>query len=270
MDDIKLRIKEIIKESGLTLEEFARKIGTHQSSLSRALSEKHNIGEAMINKILIAFDINKNWLLTGQGKKEIMPYTFIETASSVVAEPQGFYETKSRTLKNDDTEPYLTKVGTKYFELPNGKFRMVVPFVPVRAYAGYADNCCDAEFVEKLEEREFTVDEIYHGRYYSFEIKGDSMTYLGRGSLYDGDVVLARELGKYHWKDELRINKYPVWVIVLKNTIICKQIINHDVEAGTITCHSLNTSPEYADFDLKLDNVLQLLNVVKKESDYSL
>ena len=68
MNDIKLRIRNLIKNSGYTIDEFANKIGTHQSSLSRALAEKNNVGDAMINKISIAFDINKDWLLTGEGE----------------------------------------------------------------------------------------------------------------------------------------------------------------------------------------------------------
>ena len=41
-----------------------KKIGTHQSSLSKCLSTDNNVGIAMIDKIVIAFGINKVWLLT--------------------------------------------------------------------------------------------------------------------------------------------------------------------------------------------------------------
>lgn len=68
-EDIKRRVRSIIKELHLTLSDFALKIGTHQSTLSRALSDGNTFGDALINKIIIAFDIDKHWLLTGEGDK---------------------------------------------------------------------------------------------------------------------------------------------------------------------------------------------------------
>lgn len=66
-EDIKLRIKELINNNG-GVTSFAKKIGTHQSSLSKCLSPDNNVGIAMIDKIVIAFGINKVWLLTGDGE----------------------------------------------------------------------------------------------------------------------------------------------------------------------------------------------------------
>ena len=68
MSEIQQRIKLFIKEVNMSMSEFSKKIGTHQSSLSRALSEGNNVGDAMINKIALAFDISKTWLLTGEGQ----------------------------------------------------------------------------------------------------------------------------------------------------------------------------------------------------------
>jgi hypothetical protein len=48
-----------------------------------------------------------------------------------------------------------------------------------------------------------------------------------------------------------------------------KQIINHDTERGVITCHSLNESPEYADFKLNIDDVIKLFYVIDKSRNIS-
>ena len=101
----------------------------------------------------------------------------------------------------------------------------------------------------------------------AFEIKGDSMDDDTRKSLANGDIVLGRELGSEHWRDKLRTNEYPNWIIVLDNTILCKQIINQDVEKGTITCHSLNTSPEYSDFELSFNDIRQMFNIIQRVSN---
>jgi Predicted transcriptional regulators len=241
--EIAERLRYIRKALGKTQLEFADSLGMKQGSYSDVeRGRTKNISDHILKTIGRLYNVSIDYLMTGEG---------------------------NMFTTDEDREPYLiTKSGTKYYELPNGMFKMVVPFVPAKAYAGYVDEFKDAEFVKSLEEREFTVREIHHGRYYSFEIKGDSMDDDSKRSLSNGDIVLARDLGREHWKDGLRIKDYSAWIIVLKNTIVCKQIVEQDMEAGIITCHSLNPSPEYCDFKLHLDEIQQLLNIVKRESDY--
>lgn len=159
-----------------------------------------------------------------------------------------------------------TGSGVKYFELSDNKFRMRVPLVPFNAYARYANEACSTIEQEKEEwdEVEFIVDKIGHGNYMAFEIKGDSMDDDSRRSFVQGDIVLARELDKIHWKDGLRYEKYPFWIIVLEGTILCKQIIDQNIETGEITCHSLNHSPEYSDFTINLQQVFRIFNIIQK------
>lgn len=168
------------------------------------------------------------------------------------------------TKVSQPLENFRTKAGSSYEELPNGKYKLTVPFVPVRAQARYVAEYTDAEFISDLEDMTFIVDRIGNGKYLAFEIQNDSMDDNTKNSIPDGAVVLARELGRQHWTSKFRTNQYPYWIIVHKTTILCKEIVNHDVEKGVITCHSLNESPEYQDFDLKLNDVHQLFNIVKK------
>lgn len=164
----------------------------------------------------------------------------------------------------DTPNGFQTKAGSRYEELANGKYKVTVPFVPVKAQARYVAEYTDAEFISDLEDMTFIVDRVGNGKYLAFEIQNDSMDDNTKNSIPDGAVVLARELGRQHWTSKFRTNQYPFWIIVHKTTILCKEIVNHDVEKGIITCHSLNESPEYQDFDLKLDDVHQLFNIVKK------
>lgn len=161
----------------------------------------------------------------------------------------------------------ITSSGVKYYELPNGKYRMRVPLIPIEAYAKYIDEYRDAEFIDNLEETEFIVDKIGHGRYFAFEIKGDSMDDGSIKSIPHGSTVLARELKREHWIDGngLKTKDYPYWIIVLDNTILCKQIIKQDKIQGKYICHSLNPSKEYnSDFDVNIDDIKQLLNIIQK------
>lgn len=172
---------------------------------------------------------------------------------------------------NEMQETFKTKSGNIIDELPNGKFLLTVPLLPHKAHATYISEFHDAEYISDLTKVSFIVDRVPRGHYMAFEIINDSMNDAtldrpaSREAILDGDIVLGRELGKQHWKSKLNINGYPYWIIVHKNTIVCKEIINHDVDNGIITCHSLNGSPEFQDFDLKLDDCHQLFNIIKKQ-----
>lgn len=164
-------------------------------------------------------------------------------------------------------EPYLTtSPGIKYFQRPGGKFLMRVPIVPVYAYAKYIDEVRDAEIWDGDGYFDFPVDQIYHGNYQAFEIKGDSMDDDSKRSLSHGDIVNARELSRDKWTSRLHTDQYPNWIIVTDTTVLCKQIISQNLETGDIVCHSLNPSPEYTDFTINLDEVRKLFNIVQKVS----
>lgn len=213
--------------------------------------------EGFLKRFNTAFEniFNEKWLLTGNG--EMLKQS--ETSSST--QPDASY------IKALGNEVYTeTGSGVKYFELSDNKFRMRVPLVPFNAYARYANEACSTIEQEKEEwdEVEFIVDKIGHGNYMAFEIKGDSMDDDSRRSFVQGDIVLARELDKIHWKDGLRYEKYPFWIIVLEGTILCKQIIDQNIETGDITCHSLNPSPEYSDFTINLQQVFRIFNIIQK------
>lgn len=64
-EDIKGRIKYLIRELRLTQGEFAEKIGCDQSNLSKHLNGKLPISEALINKIIINMGVSKSWLKDG-------------------------------------------------------------------------------------------------------------------------------------------------------------------------------------------------------------
>ncbi len=241
--ELKDRIILFLQERGLSRRKFEISIGKSNGYVNNIVK---TISVDVLNRIAQAYpELNTEWLLTGEGD-------MLKSPQPEVRE-QAYLTTRS---------------GTKYYELPNGLYKMVVPFVPVKAYAGYLDEYANAEYIGSMEERDFYVRELHYGKYYAFEIKGDSMDDDSKRSLSDKDVVLARELGREHWKDGLRIKEYTAWIIVTQNNILCKQIISQDLQKGTITCHSLNNSPEYGDFELKLDEVRQLMNIIKKESDY--
>lgn len=174
---------------------------------------------------------------------------------------------KISTYDSGNEEPYFeSTAGIKYYQRHGGKFIMRVPMVPIYAYAKYIDEMIDASVWDGDGFFDFPADQIYHGSYQAFEIKGDSMDDDSKRSLAHGDIVNARELSRDKWTSKLHTNKYPNWIIVLDDTILCKQITDHNLKNGDIVCHSLNPSPEYSDFTINLNKVRKLFNIVQKVS----
>lgn len=241
--EFKDRLKYLLERDGITAYRIWKDTAITKGTIANYIEGKTTPNRSNVTILANYFNVNEAWLLSGDGKMNL-----------------------SNKVKGE--EPYLvTKSGVKYYEMSNGKYRMRVPFVPVKAYAKYLDECRDAEFIDsEFEEFDFIVDKIGHGRYFAFEIKGDSMDNDTKRSLSNGDIVLARELRKEHWMNKLHTDDFPNWIIVMDNTILCKQILEQDLDKGTITCHSLNPSPEYSDFELKLDDICQLLNVIQRVS----
>ena len=166
-------------------------------------------------------------------------------------------------LDNQEKRTITPKNGLTFTEMDNGQFTVAVPLIPFEAYAQYVSEQWDADFVHDYEEVTFIVDKVGFGNYRAFKVKGDSMDGGRILDTQDGAIVLARELQKHHWNDGFKENDYG-WILVTQHNILFKDIVGFDREAGEITCHSRNPSPEYSDFQLSLNEVHQIFKVIKR------
>ena len=139
--------------------------------------------------------------------------------------------------------------------------RAGIPLVSQYAYAGYLGGYGDPEYVGTLPTIDFTPDREMTGNWLAFEVKGDSMDNGSKESYVEGEIVICREVEREYWRDSrLFINKRD-FVIVHEEGILIKRIIEHNVEAHTITIHSLN--PMYPDRILHLEQVRQIFSIVE-------
>lgn len=69
MEDVVLRIRELIKEMGVSQNEFATRIGTDCSNFSKQINGKLAISSVLTNKIIVELGVSKEWLLEGKGLK---------------------------------------------------------------------------------------------------------------------------------------------------------------------------------------------------------
>lgn len=82
-----------------------------------------------------------------------------------------------------------------------------------------------------------------------------------RDSICDKDIVLAREIQRHLWLNKLHIRDWYFVIVHRTDGVSIKQITEHDVEHGIITCHSLNNM--FHDYQVRLDEVAELYNVIK-------
>lgn len=220
---VKERLKLYLKQKNINASEFGRTIGVSNAYISSIVQ---SIPPDKLQRITLNYpDLNTGWLLTGDGEM-----------------------LKNSALKSDAREKEINEF-------------VHVPMVPVRAKAGYLIGYGDQEYVDTLPTIPVITDRTFHGKYRCFEVEGDSMDDGSRDALCDRDVVLCREIRRDLWQYKLHINDWD-FVIVHKEGILIKRIVEHNVDRGTITCHSLN--PMFGpDFTVNLLDVYELYNVLK-------
>lgn len=229
------RIKLIMEDKGYSKNALAKQIGIHPTTLNNWITGKTKADNLKLDALCDFLKINIDWLITGDGE---MLLDSSESDENIKPNP------------NDEA---------KLITNPNIK---MIPLVSQYAQAGYLSGFADAEYMETLPRVPFIVDHEPHGNYMSFEVRGDSMFDGSSDSLVEGDLLMCREIDFDYWKSKLFINKWKNFVVVHRTEgVLVKKIIDHDVERGIITLHSLN--PMYKDIKICLSEVAQLFSVVK-------
>lgn len=239
---VKQRLIIYLKYKGIGQNRFEKLAGISSGYISNLKSAP---GSSHLLKILNAApDLNKIWLLTGEG---------------------DMLTTDVVPVRRSELEEYTeTNAGLKFFQREDGQLVMKVPVVPIAVLGSPEDEF--AEIIRDYDNDTVTivVDTVHHGNYVAFRVDGDSMDDGTRNSFERGDIVVVRELSRDKWLPKLHYKTWPYWVVVFGNCVRIKQIIDQDETTGTITCHSLNPSPEFTDFTLNLDDIQRLFNVVQK------
>lgn len=222
------RIQKIVDDLfGGNVSAFCRATNTKQPTMNTILGERKSRPSYEVLSAIVnakALNISSEWLISGVGE-------MIKGTSSNVIEADPNY--------------------------------MDVELVSKYAYAGYLCGYGDQEYLLALPRIKVPVDHEAKGNYKAFEVKGDSMCDNSIDSYLDGDIILCREVHRHLWLPKLRINTDD-FVIVHRDGILLKRIIEQNNETGSITIHSLNPDKSaYPDEKLLLNDCLQIFNVIK-------
>lgn len=232
MQTVSERIEALIESLDMNQNSFSKALGytNNNVTIGRIIADRSKKPSFdTLEKILKTFpQINPAWLLTGSGPM------FIEgnNSNAIISNPRE---------------------GT------------VAPLISQYAYAGYLSGFGDHEFLES--QPHYVAARRYNGGHYvAFEVRGDSMDDGTKRSICEGDILLGRELRKDLWQFKLHVPK--VFIIVHRTDgICCKEVVDHNVETGILTCHSWNPDPEYKDFELNMKDILQLFYVKEISRD---
>ncbi|WP_343321387.1 XRE family transcriptional regulator [Sphingobacterium multivorum] len=152
---INQRFKFIRKSLGLTQGEFAKQIGVKQNSISHMEKDGNTITDPVKLMLKSIFDININWLETGEG------------------------EMKLNSFKNEITP------------VPYDDY-MMVEYVDLSVSAGYMGGC-DVNLLPEKKKR-LVPKEFEKGNYLVVRVDGDSMDNGTNYSIPNGTEVLVKEL----------------------------------------------------------------------------
>lgn len=250
----------LASDLSLTKAKIAEKMLVSRAVLSNHLNPKRPVPEDFIEDFITTFSLNREYFETGLGN----PLTkTVNESNNLVAETDY---NKTSLLESDTTiigEMPEPGEENKFIDVGNGRFIMIVPLVPIKAYAGYVDNYDNQEFFEGLAVHSIPVTSLVRGHYMAFVVKGESMSNGSEESINEGNIVTGREIQKHHWRNKLHLHRFEDYVIVHRDGIVTKRIIAHDVELGIITCHSLNPDKNrFPDYDINLDECIQIFNIV--------
>jgi transcriptional regulator with XRE-family HTH domain len=202
-------MKYLRKLRGWTQEEFAQKLRIKRSLLGAYEEERADPRIDVLEVVADMFKLSLDELL----RKDL-------------SENKGTYLSKRRANK-----------------LAAG--RGDIPFVPVKAAAGYLAGFADPEFIDEL--NTFTLPMLSGGDYRAFEIVGDSMMPTPSGSVIVGEKLENLE--------EIKSNN--TYVVVSKTEgIVYKRMLKNNRQKNKYTLVSDN--PAYQPYSVNAEDILEV------------
>jgi transcriptional regulator with XRE-family HTH domain len=202
-------LKYLRKLRGWTQEEFAQKLRIKRSLLGAYEEER---AEPRIDILEVVADMFK--------------LTLDDLLRKDVSDTKTNYIAKRRAQK-----------------LANG--RADIPFVPIKAAAGYLGGYGDPEFIDEL--NTFTLPMLTGGDYRAFEIVGDSMMPTPSGSVIVGERVQNL--------DDVRSNQ--TYIVVSKTDgIVYKRIMKNNRQKNKMMLVSDN--PTYQPYPVNAEDILEV------------
>lgn len=237
LDNFSTRLGQLIENKGFkNANEFGKALGYSSSEkISRLIRNPENrpsfeILQDIANKF---DDVSLDWLVSGQHS---------------VSKPS-----KNKHLAvNEEAEPYLA--ASRIIEVVGRENNPLHLMVPVKAQAGYLDNYENQEWFSELPTCQ--LPGLQDRSLWLWEVEGNSMN-TDTGGLNSGDWVVAERI---YGKSDIRDGR--VYVLVHKDGVLIKRILNRVDKDGKLIAKSDNLSGNYPPIVVEPSDVLELWYVV--------
>jgi phage repressor protein C with HTH and peptisase S24 domain len=210
-----------------SMRQFAISLDYLPQGLSEMANGRRDVTIELLRKAIEKYGVNSEFIFTGLG-------------------PQ------LRDGKQNDL-----KVLTIVTDAENKEY---IVHVPIAAQAGYIDQFTDPQFVKELPSYNLPYDNIRGGSYRSFDIEGTSM----EPTLQHSEKVVCSFIEPQYW--EPAIKNGQVYVVLTKDGIVIKRLINHIRSNRTLDLVSDNRS--YEIIKLPVEQVREVWWVRLKISPY--
>lgn len=161
----------------------------------------------------------------------------------------------------------FTKHGSVFYPLDHGKHLVMAPLVLMEEHEKYIENTRSGIPETSAFQVGFVLGAVEEEAHRAFEITGNSMNDQSIHAIPNKAIVLGLHFDKKDFTtanaNKALWNQY--YILVWNDRIMCKQVTGFDEEKAAIYCHSTNPSPEYRDFELPLEDILQVFRVIKRQ-----
>jgi transcriptional regulator with XRE-family HTH domain len=148
-------------------------------------------------------------------------------------------------LRKDVSDTKTNYLAKRRAQKMSSSGRTDIPFVPVKAAAGYLAGFADPEFIDEL--NTFTLPMLSGGDYRAFEIVGDSMMPTPSGSVIVGERISDLE--------EVKTNQ--TYIVVSKTDgIVYKRIMKNNRQKSKLTFVSDN--PAYQPYLVNAEDIVEV------------
>ncbi|SNY95095.1 XRE family transcriptional regulator [Flagellimonas pacifica] len=231
-------IKQLRRKKGVSQTLLAEAVGVSLRTIQTYERRDANIPTKNLSKIATYFDM-----------------TIAELYLREVNEMGDAYAKRKTIIKH----------GSVFNPLDYGKYFTQIPLVLVEGQKNYIESLTESGLGNSPFRTGFVIEFLEDEAYKAFEVSGDSMNDGSIDAIPNKTIVLGIKTKKERFARESNSMIGKPYILVCKDRIICKQVAGFDIDKKALQCHNLNKSPEYQDFELPLEDILEIFRIVKKQ-----
>ncbi|MGW9684679.1 helix-turn-helix domain-containing protein [Flagellimonas sp. 2504JD1-5] len=228
-------IKQLRRKKGISQTQLAEIVGVSLRTVQNYEKRNANIPTKNLSKIAAYFDLS-------------IPELYLQEEHETYAEQKAFI-----------------KHGCIFYPMEDNKHHVLTPLVLVERQKNYIESLAETRLGNSPYKTGFIIDFLEDDPLKAFEVSGNSMNDGSINAIPNKAIVLGVKKRKESFTKENNIMLNKSYVLVCKDRVICKKISDFDASNNTVRCQNLNKSPEFQDFDLALDEVLEIFRIVKKQ-----